>query len=90
LALEISSSVKYDRPLVRYIVRNIDGKYAVHKEHSEVASFCESEEVALALARKLANEQGTGRERIEHLESGAIAIWREESRMSSDLAADPA
>jgi hypothetical protein len=72
--------------LIRYIVSNVDGKYAVHKEHSGVASYCESEEIALALARKLANEQGTGREHIEHLESGAIAVWREESRMSPDLA----
>jgi hypothetical protein len=73
-------------PLVRYIVRNIDGKFAVHQEHSGVASFCESEEAALTLARRLAKEQGSGRECIEHLESGEIAVWREETRLSSDLA----
>jgi hypothetical protein len=65
-------------PLVRYIVRNIDGKYAVHKEHSGVASFCETQEAALKLARKLASEANPGVEHTEALESGAIAIWRQE------------
>jgi hypothetical protein len=63
--------------LVRYIVRNIDGKYAVHKENSGVASFCESQEAALKLARRLAAESGDGIERMQPLEGGAIAIWRE-------------
>lgn len=70
--------------MIRYIVRIIDGEYAVHKEHSGVASFCESKESAIALARKLANEQGSGRERIEHLDNGALAIWREESALRSE------
>jgi hypothetical protein len=65
-------------PLVRYIVRIIDGKYAVHKEHSGVASFCESQEAALKLARRLASEASPGTERTESLGSGAIAVWREE------------
>ena len=55
----------------------IDGKYAVHKEFSGVASFCESKEAALSLARKLAGEQGGTIERTEKLESGAVIIWRE-------------
>jgi hypothetical protein len=63
--------------LVRYIVRNIDGKYAVHKENSGVASFCETQEAALSLARKLAKESGEGTDKIEQLDGGAIAVWRE-------------
>ena len=63
--------------MVRFIIRMIDGKYAVHKEFSGVASFCESKEAAIALARKLASEQGGREERSERLESGAIVIWRE-------------
>lgn len=63
--------------MVRFIVRMIDGKYAVHKEFSGVASFCESKEAALSLARKLAGEQGGTIERTEKLESGAVIIWRE-------------
>jgi hypothetical protein len=63
--------------LLRFIVRNIDGKYAVHKENSGVASFCETQEAALKLARKLAAEAGEGIERMQPLADGAIAIWRE-------------
>lgn len=63
--------------MVRFIVRMIDGKYAVHKEFSGVASFCESKEAATALARKLASEQGGNVERTEKLETGAMIFWRE-------------
>jgi hypothetical protein len=63
--------------LVRFIVRKIDGKYAVHKENSGVASFCDSQEEALSLARKLASESGPGYEHVQHLDDGSIAIWRD-------------
>lgn len=65
--------------MVRYIVRSIDGRYAVQKEHSGIDSMCDSQAEAIALARKLLSEAGLkGEEHIDQLQSGTFALWRAE------------
>jgi hypothetical protein len=64
--------------LIRYLILKVDGKFAVQQENAGVASFRDTENDAIAAARKMLDEKGVrGIEYNIRREDGTLVVWRE-------------